>query len=137
VRALVDLPFDEPLVSACIDLAILERRDQRRDRALEGRHWHEIFAPNGERVSLWAQKITAGNRFWRQREKMSRLAVRWDALRSFGNNQSTSRLAGVVVRRRLNAYFHRLNRRLRPIAATLQSSFRRIFSDIVDFGRLV
>jgi hypothetical protein len=81
--------------------------------------------------------MTAGNRFWQQEEKMSRLAAGGEALRSFGNNQSTSRLAGVVDRRGLNSYFQRLNRRLRAIAATLQSSFRRIFSDIVEFGRLV
>jgi hypothetical protein len=123
VRALVDLPLDEPLVGASIDLAVLEGRDEGRDRALEGRHWHEIFAPNGERVSLWAQKITAGNRFWHKGEKMSRLAVGWKALRSFGNNRPTSRLAGLVVRRGLNAYFHRLNRRLRAIAATLPVIF--------------
>ena len=52
-----------------------------------------------------------------------RLAVRGEALRSFGNNQSTSRLAGLVVRRGLNAYFHRLNRRLLAIAVTLPVIF--------------
>jgi hypothetical protein len=41
MRALVDLPLDEALEALGVDLAILERRYEGRDRALEGRHGHE------------------------------------------------------------------------------------------------
>jgi len=42
MRALVDLPLDEALEGLRVDLAVLERREEGRDLALEGRHWHEI-----------------------------------------------------------------------------------------------
>jgi hypothetical protein len=68
--------------------------------------------------------MTAGNNsFGATGGKISCLGVARSILRSFGNNQSTSRLARLIVRRGLSAYFHRLNRRLRAIATPLPVIF--------------
>src|SRR5690606_25765515 len=53
VRTLSDLPFDDPLISRLIESAVLERRDQRRERSLK-------------HVLLLEQRLPEPNQRWHQ-----------------------------------------------------------------------
>src|SRR6266511_3358509 len=77
VGALVDLPLDELLKGLCVNLAVLERRDQRRDRASKWRHWHggKLLRPGARQGG--ASERRRDNRVWGLRRQEAGSPLRY------------------------------------------------------------